>query len=581
MKNKNLTVTIFAYILILVLFSITLIGFFWIKDAHDKSENAATELIDVQIENTKSELKSTIISLVNYIEYQRLHAEDLLRKDIKEKTYEAYEIISSIYENNKETLSDDAIKKLIVDALRNVRFNDGRGYYFIDELTGKVILYPVLPESEGQNLYALQDDRGNYTLQEEIELVTTQGEGYIEGYWINPNNDNDDTVKKITYVKAFEPYNWYFGCGEYLDDVEKDIQAEILDYFNMLSYGENNDQYIFVHDFEGIELANSAHPDWVGTSNFNLRDIKGTYIVQEQIKIVRTSENGGFLTLYWEDDNEVAEKLTYVHRVIDWNWVIGTGQTISNVQEIVEDKKLILEKDEKRQLISIGMVLFAALILGVLIARALVTVIKHNMRDFLDVVEDATDKLEIIKPERIAYNDFKEVVNVTNHMTDKINDLLQYDELTSLYNRKFIIEKLDQLHIHCIEKDEFLSLILIDVDDFKEINLRYNENSGDRVLKVISAYLVKSVRDNDFVARYGGDAFLIVLPNTGETVAFEIAERIRRTIEQKIIEPLNHPVTVSGGVVTGQTEMIKKLLKVADIRLMKSKKQGKNRMTDK
>jgi hypothetical protein len=111
MKKKNLTWTVLISVLALVILCVLIIGLSWINDVKNKSIIATNEIFNIQFDNSKTELKSTIISLVDYIEYQRIQTESILRKDIKERTYEAYSTMNNIYKMNIEKYSETKIKK--------------------------------------------------------------------------------------------------------------------------------------------------------------------------------------------------------------------------------------------------------------------------------------------------------------------------------------------------------------------------------------------------------------------------------------------------------------------------------------
>ncbi|MHC4467698.1 MAG: cache domain-containing protein, partial [Planctomycetota bacterium] len=94
-----------------------------------------------------------------------------MKQDIRDRTYEAFEIASNIYRENKERMNENKIKKIIKDALRPIRFNHGRGYFFAVSINGVEQLYPIRPELEGESLTDLQDLKGNYVIREEIKII--------------------------------------------------------------------------------------------------------------------------------------------------------------------------------------------------------------------------------------------------------------------------------------------------------------------------------------------------------------------------------------------------------------------------
>jgi diguanylate cyclase (GGDEF)-like protein/PAS domain S-box-containing protein len=161
----------------------------------------------------------------------------------------------------------------------------------------------------------------------------------------------------------------------------------------------------------------------------------------------------------------------------------------------------------------------------------------------------------------------------------KLGTLVITDALTGLSNRRALDAALqrDLLRAHKLQKP--LSLVLLDVDDFKNYNDSYGHPAGDRVLQEIGRLLREQVRDADTVARYGGEEFAVTLFGADATNAIALAERLRRRIETATIE--NRAVTASFGVVTltPETNSVASLLAAADTALYRSKNSGRNQVT--
>jgi diguanylate cyclase (GGDEF)-like protein len=160
------------------------------------------------------------------------------------------------------------------------------------------------------------------------------------------------------------------------------------------------------------------------------------------------------------------------------------------------------------------------------------------------------------------------------------------DELTGLYNKKYLIEFLRREENRSQRFGFMVSCIMMDVDHFKQINDTYGHLRGDRVLKELGILLGEMIRSYDFAARYGGDEFTLVLPQQKDSEgAMDLANRIRKAIETHSFgsSPSRQPlrVTVSMGVTTvvpGQVTDPEKLLEQADKALYKAKAEGRNRI---
>lgn len=169
----------------------------------------------------------------------------------------------------------------------------------------------------------------------------------------------------------------------------------------------------------------------------------------------------------------------------------------------------------------------------------------------------------------------------------KINKELSIrDSLTGIYNRRFLSEFLEKEIIRTIRKDERLSIIIFDIDNFKKFNDTYGHRAGDIALKKICDVVSEKIRKSDIFARYGGEEFVIVLPETPKKEAIEISERIREAISLTPIDiKLSNEekrvfLSASFGIATlpedGLTE--EALFLKADERLYKAKKEGKNKL---
>lgn len=162
--------------------------------------------------------------------------------------------------------------------------------------------------------------------------------------------------------------------------------------------------------------------------------------------------------------------------------------------------------------------------------------------------------------------------------------LAMNDELTGLYNRRYIEESLACIPKQGETNQTPVSIIMLDIDHFKEFNDRYSHESGDVALRIVGKYLRTHVRDGDIVGRYGGEEFTIIMPGATLIAAHHRAEYLREGIQSIPVEvggQVLGPITFSLGVAvfpehgpTGQA-----VLQVADAALYHSKQTGRNRVT--
>jgi diguanylate cyclase (GGDEF)-like protein len=204
----------------------------------------------------------------------------------------------------------------------------------------------------------------------------------------------------------------------------------------------------------------------------------------------------------------------------------------------------------------------------------------------------------------VVYNDVIGVINVTNkrygrHFTDddvemlkavadqaavainkaQLWDMAVTDSLTGLYVRRYFMVKLHE-EVHRAERyNNILSIVMADLDRFKNINDTYGHDAGDRVLKDIGRFLQQNVRDVDMVARYGGEEFVIMIPEAAKDAAYILSERLRKKFARLKFENLPQ-ITISLGIATYPFDgkEAEDLLRKADAAMYAAKRAGRNQV---
>lgn len=166
----------------------------------------------------------------------------------------------------------------------------------------------------------------------------------------------------------------------------------------------------------------------------------------------------------------------------------------------------------------------------------------------------------------------------------KLEKISRTDDLTQLYNRRYIHKRLfEEFELYLRQPHTKASLLMIDLDHFKSINDNYGHASGDLVLQKIACVIDEKSRGTDLCARYGGEEFLLLLRNANAENAFNLAEKIRKSIQSTEVEcngkAINLTASIGVAAFNEHIEAYHDWIQQADMAMYQSKKNGRNQST--
>jgi diguanylate cyclase (GGDEF)-like protein/PAS domain S-box-containing protein len=213
---------------------------------------------------------------------------------------------------------------------------------------------------------------------------------------------------------------------------------------------------------------------------------------------------------------------------------------------------------------------------------------EKTKRELMEKVRERDQYARELQAMKDAYKEkLKEIekkAKELEEMREELTRLSYTDDLTGIYNHRFFVQQLTREVDRQRRYPTQLSLLMIDIDYFKDYNDTNGHLAGDKVLKAISLIIQHAVRQTDFVARYGGEEFCAILINTGREGAFAIAERVRRMVAEmpfpnENAQP-NGDLTVSVGIATFSPNLttVTDLIREADNALYRAKRAGRNRI---
>ena len=413
MKLSNLIIkAIFVVSIISTLLAFAISILFQYNSFRDDGEYIKSEFIKFK----KEEIQREVSKVHTKIKYRQNRIEQAVRKKLKSRVNQAYTIANSIYEECKETKTPKEIQSLIVAALKNLSYNEKRSYFFINSNTGKAVLFNKTPTLHlNKNVWNLKDVKGNFIVRRQSKIALNKGEGFVTNHFIKPDLNDNIQYPKLSFVKYFKPFDWHIGMGEYLDDMLYETKQDVLDEISNIRFGDNG--YIFVNRldkkalvFDGKKLEKPKH-----YSNDKL--------FKQQLDAIKNQEGDFFFYKFKKlDTTQEFQKIAFVKIYDDWQWIIGSGVYIDEIDSEIMRKEEVLKNAILHQT---NTVLFFILLIAVcvfLISKKISAYINKNILHLIQSFEKASKGHKQINTQKLTFEEFITLANNINKTLTSRNE---------------------------------------------------------------------------------------------------------------------------------------------------------------
>ncbi len=389
------------------------------RDFNFHSEKLRSDFIN----NQKKIIKQEVLRVAEVISHEKAQSEKLIKNTLKLRVYEAWNIAQHIYQQNRTATDNSAIVAMIKDALRPIRFEKGKGYYFMTSLDGTELLFADKPEIEGKNLLNLQDTQGKFVIRDMIEIARQSGEGFYHYHWTKPGATGDN-FEKFSFVKFIEPLNCFVGAGLYIDDIEASIKQRLLSNISRIRFGKEG--YIFVNSLDGDALVSNGK--LVSEKKklweiFNTNPEKVKELFDKEYKAASTSD-GDYIYYSLSKLNSpgtLSPKTSFILGIQDFQWLVGAGVYLDDVETEIATMQEHLTQQIQTKLISFSLSTLFIIIFFLLLLRKF----NQNMNRDIDVITSFfNDVLVSDKPidrQKLKFHEFDKMAKEINTMfTEKI-----------------------------------------------------------------------------------------------------------------------------------------------------------------
>ena len=426
MKKKPFLLNVIRRWALLLLIALAVILFAaYTTNTIKESKSRERQIRAQYLERQRQIIKSEVVSFTKLIENEMEKTFQEARTHVKVRVLAAHSMAQNIYDQNIGRRTKIEIQKIIIDALRPIRLDQGGGYYFISNFNGTIKLFADRPDQESISLLESQDTHGRYVIKDMIDIVRSDGEGFYSYHWTKPGHQGDD-FKKIAFVKRFQPFDWLIGTGVYLDDLESSMQKAILQYTKTRRFGPNDGGYVFVYELLDIRdgnnfatvYANPNLPDDTGkliTDDYT--DAKGKPFRKEFLTGIQ--ENGECYVDYWYkkiDDPEPSPKTSFFKLAGNGRFIVAAGLYLDDV----EDQILLMQADLKNQrqqfFLIICSVFIAAVFIVFLLAILLNKKLENDFQIFSDFFKLAAASSQFIDREKVKFFELDQLASFANTM---------------------------------------------------------------------------------------------------------------------------------------------------------------------
>ncbi len=376
MTQLSLTRSFYIRLLLGITLSIVAVGTFWLISSFFHLHNETDLLLHQTKQLQRKTQKEHVQIALDLIAHEREQIYKNAVSQAKNRTLEAYDMITELYQKQGQHYPQEMVKDLIVSALRNLRYNEGRGYFFALNLNGVVELYPPDPKTENTSFTDFKNSAHQQIIQKLLDIGRNDQEGSFVYHWPKPGTDKGEECAKVSYVKYFKPLNWLIGTGEYIGDIEATTQHTLIEHIEKLRFSNNT--YIFVTTYDGVSLTYPAK----GRNMLDVADSNGVKIVQEFIRLAK--QGGGYLEYVMPAlaGEQPSPKISYVAPVSDWQWYVGTGDFVANLDQEIASMLAAQKTAMKYKLAALSVTLIIFVAIGWLVSQKQKQIVAHNFNNF-------------------------------------------------------------------------------------------------------------------------------------------------------------------------------------------------------
>jgi len=347
-KTMSIKVKLLGIVISSILLVSIILGVQSVNSLQKESKSMIKKFEEDAYKTKEKELQNYISLAMKTVEsYYKRTSKEEVKLEVQDYLVGQVNLILSmmegIYEEYRGTIPDVELKSIIKNAVKATTHGKD-GYFWINDFEANIIMHPIKPHFDGRNLANYSDKNGKKIYSEFAKVVKNNRQGFVEYVWPKPGFDK--AQEKVSYVKLFKPFKWVVGTGEYIGNVTAKLQEEAKMAIGEIRFGENS--YYWINDSSPKMIMHPIQANLDDEDLSTYKDKKGKFLFKEMSKVANKNPKGGLVKYMWSKPNkkEILQKFSYVQKFEPWDWIIGTGTYI----EDIDNKIIQMHKETAEQI---------------------------------------------------------------------------------------------------------------------------------------------------------------------------------------------------------------------------------------
>lgn len=413
---SNITTYLSQWLIIITVATTLLVGGILIIQQtfyfREISEQRSNDFIDYQ----KVHIREVVKNELEYIRQQDEAFRERIKGKIKSNVYQAIYLAESIYRQYESRKTEQEIKSLIIASVGSLKFSQEFEEVFISTESGTGVFYPRNPEFSGKDMWTFKDENGFPVIRKEINLLKENEEGFLEYDFENKVQGKILPNRKVTFVKKFGRFNWYFGSKQYVNDFFPEFREEVAQKISSVRFMHGG--YIFMNTVDGTPIVMDGKKFQGRQNLLSDADSARRNVFLMELDIASNKPDGDYFYYKWNkmEGTELTEKCAFCQVYQPYGWIIGAGFYLDEIEKSILDQQTQLKRDQQNSILLIVFVVLLLLVVEAIVIYLFNKRYKADFDRFFQFFISSSKSFDKLNVNLLYFDEFKKAGEAANEM---------------------------------------------------------------------------------------------------------------------------------------------------------------------